>query len=104
MDRAADCAARSTDPSAHLWRVERHKHYGGIPVRLTGAVLPYDDAFDDFTVSTSVARSWISCPTSTSPIGPQRFRLLTCDLGPLISVCPAFRFLVRTSCPRSTSS
>src|SRR5438067_7636443 len=45
MDRAADCAARSTDPSAHLWRVERRRHYGGIPVRLTGAVLPYDDAF-----------------------------------------------------------
>jgi len=49
MDRASDCAARSTGLSAQLWRVERRKHYGGVPVRLTGnaggaRTSAYDDA------------------------------------------------------------
>jgi hypothetical protein len=42
MDRALDCAARSTNPLAQLWKGERRKRDGGIPVRLIGAVVAYD--------------------------------------------------------------
>ena len=62
MDRASDCAARSTDLSAQLWRAERRKRYDGIPVRPTEAVCVYDHAFDDFILGTGVARSYTSCP------------------------------------------
>ena len=60
MDRALDYVAKSTDPSAQLWRAGRRKHYDGIPVRRIEAVCVYDHAFDDFTLRTSVARSCIS--------------------------------------------
>src|SRR5437764_10649652 len=44
MDPARDCAARSTNPSVQLSRVERHKHYDGIRVRINAPVSAYDDA------------------------------------------------------------
>src|SRR5207237_1191750 len=44
MDRARDCAARSTNPSAQLSRVERHRHYDGIRVRINSPVSACDDA------------------------------------------------------------
>jgi len=62
MNRALDYAAESTDPSAQLWRAERRKRYDGIPVRRIEAVCVYDHAFDDFTLRTSVTRSYTSCP------------------------------------------
>ena len=52
MDHAPDCAAGSTNPSAQLWRVERCKRYGGIPVLLTRALCVYDDALDLVTRKT----------------------------------------------------
>ena len=48
MDRAPDYAAKSTDPSAQLWRAERRKRYDGIQVRPIEDLSVYDDAFDDF--------------------------------------------------------
>jgi hypothetical protein len=56
MDRALDYVAKSTDPSAQLWRAGRRKRYDGIPVRRIEAASVYDDAFDDFIVSTSCVR------------------------------------------------
>jgi len=44
MDRARDCAARSTNPSVLLSRVERHKHYDGIRVRINAPLSACDDA------------------------------------------------------------
>src|SRR5216110_3166954 len=55
MDRALDYAAKSTDPSAPLWRAGRRKHYDEIPVRRIEAVCSYDHAFDHFTLRASVA-------------------------------------------------
>ena len=60
MNRALDYAAKSTDPSAQLWTAERRKRYDGIPARPIEAVCVYDHAFDDFTLRTSVARSYIT--------------------------------------------
>jgi hypothetical protein len=62
MDGALDYAAKSTDPSAQLSRAGQRKHYDGVPVRRIEAVCVYDRAFDDFTLSASVARSCISYP------------------------------------------
>lgn len=53
MNRALGYAAKSTDPSAQLWKAERRKRYDGIPVRPIEAVCVYDHAFDDFTLRTS---------------------------------------------------
>ena len=41
MDRDRGCAARSTDPSAPLGKVERRKRYGGIRVQLIRVVGAY---------------------------------------------------------------
>src|SRR6476469_2139990 len=60
MNRALDYAAESTDPPAQLWTAERRKRYDGIPVRRIEAICVYDHAFDDFTLRTSVARSYIT--------------------------------------------
>ncbi len=52
MDRALDYGARSINLSAQLWRVERRKRYGAIPVRINALVSVYDDASDAVTRKT----------------------------------------------------
>ena len=77
LNRALDYAAKSTDPSAQLWRAERRKRYDGIPVRRIEAVCVYDHAFDDFTLRTSVTRSYTSCPYRATHFCASNVPLLT---------------------------
>jgi hypothetical protein len=57
MDRAPDYVAGSTNLSAQLWRAERRKRYGGIPVRSVGALCVYDDAHNAVTRRTITSNS-----------------------------------------------